>query len=138
MTYANPQAAGQTTGTNNPGISSSESMNQAPSAGFVAGGIGGGQATQLSDYKIIRRNGSVVAFEPAAYCRDIFQQFSAIQLQQRSHPQPSGACSTKNDTPDHLPVSIQIGPTPRQTNQTADASDSVIQRGSFSQSLDSR
>jgi cell division protein FtsI/penicillin-binding protein 2 len=31
----------------------------------VAGGVGGAQATQLSDYKIIRRNGSVVAFEPS-------------------------------------------------------------------------
>ena len=46
MTYANPQTAGQTAGTNNPGMSSSESMNQAPSAGFVAGGVGGGQAIQ--------------------------------------------------------------------------------------------
>ena len=65
MTYANPQTAGQTAGTNNPGMNPSEAMNQAPSAGFVAGGVGGGQATQLSDYKIIRRNGSVVAFEPS-------------------------------------------------------------------------
>ena len=38
MTYANPQTAGQTAGTNNPGMNPSESMNQAPSAGFVAGG----------------------------------------------------------------------------------------------------
>ena len=33
MTYANPQTAG----TNNPGMHPSDSMNQAPSAGFVAG-----------------------------------------------------------------------------------------------------
>jgi ribonucleoside-diphosphate reductase alpha chain len=78
MTYANPQAAGQTAGTNNPGISSSESMNQAPSAGFVAGGIGGGQATQLSDYKIIRRNGSVVAFEPSKIAIAVTKAFLAV------------------------------------------------------------
>ena len=78
MTYANPQAVGQTTGTNNPGISSSESMNQAPSAGFVAGGVGGGQATQLSDYKIIRRNGSVVAFEPSKIAIAVTKAFLAV------------------------------------------------------------
>ena len=65
MTYANPQAAGQAAATNNPGMNPADSMNQTPSAGFVAGGVGGGQATQLSDYKIIRRNGSVVSFEPS-------------------------------------------------------------------------
>lgn len=78
MTYANPQAAGQTAGTNNPGISSSESMNQAPSASFVAGGVGGGQATQLSDYKIIRRNGSVVAFEPSKIAIAVTKAFLAV------------------------------------------------------------
>ncbi|MCF8165820.1 MAG: ribonucleoside-diphosphate reductase subunit alpha [Rhodoferax sp.] len=78
MTYANPQAVGQTAGTNNPGISSSESMNQTPSAGFVAGGVGGGQATQLSDYKIIRRNGSVVAFEPSKIAIAVTKAFLAV------------------------------------------------------------
>ncbi|AKD24542.1 ribonucleoside-diphosphate reductase, alpha subunit [Polynucleobacter duraquae] len=78
MTYANPQAVGQTIGINNPGISSSESMNQAPSAGFVAGGVGGGQATQLSDYKIIRRNGSVVAFEPSKIAIAVTKAFLAV------------------------------------------------------------
>ena len=78
MTYANPQTAGQTAGTNNPGISSSESMNQTPSAGFVAGGVGGGQATQLSDYKIIRRNGSVVAFEPSKIVIAVTKAFLAV------------------------------------------------------------
>ncbi|QWE24882.1 ribonucleoside-diphosphate reductase subunit alpha [Polynucleobacter sp. AP-Elch-400A-B2] len=78
MTYANPQAAGQTAGTNNPGISSSESMNQSPSASFVAGGVGGGQATQLSDYKIIRRNGSVVAFEPSKIAIAVTKAFLAV------------------------------------------------------------
>jgi ribonucleoside-diphosphate reductase alpha chain len=53
-------------------------MNQAPSAGFVAGGIGGGQATQLSDYKIIRRNGSVVAFEPSKIAIAVTKAFLAV------------------------------------------------------------
>ena len=78
MTYANPQTAGQTAGTNNPGMSPSEAMNQAPSAGFVAGGVGGGQATQLSDYKIIRRNGSVVAFEPSKIAIAVTKAFLAV------------------------------------------------------------
>ncbi|MBU3588974.1 ribonucleoside-diphosphate reductase subunit alpha [Polynucleobacter sp. 80A-SIGWE] len=78
MTYANPQAAGHTAGTNNPGMNPSEAMNQAPSAGFVAGGVGGGQATQLSDYKIIRRNGSVVAFEPSKIAIAVTKAFLAV------------------------------------------------------------
>ena len=78
MTYANPQTAGQTAGTNNPGMSSSELINQAPSAGFVAGGVGGGQAIQLTDYKIIRRNGSVVAFEPSKIAIAVTKAFLAV------------------------------------------------------------
>ena len=78
MTYANPQTAGQTAGTNNPGMNPSEAMNQAPSAGFVAGGVGGNQATQLSDYKIIRRNGSVVAFEPSKIAIAVTKAFLAV------------------------------------------------------------
>jgi ribonucleoside-diphosphate reductase alpha chain len=78
MTYANPQTAGQTAGTNNQGMNPSEAMNQAPSAGFVAGGVGGGQATQLSDYKIIRRNGSVVAFEPSKIAIAVTKAFLAV------------------------------------------------------------
>jgi ribonucleoside-diphosphate reductase alpha chain len=78
MTYANPQTSGQTAGANNPGMSSSESMNQAPSAGFVAGGVGGGQAIQLTDYKIIRRNGSVVAFEPSKIAIAVTKAFLAV------------------------------------------------------------
>ena len=74
MTYANPQTAG----TNNIGMNPSEAMNQAPSAGFVAGGVGGGQATQLSDYKIIRRNGSVVAFEPSKIAIAVTKAFLAV------------------------------------------------------------
>ena len=74
MTYANPQTAG----TNNSGMTPSEAMNQAPSAGFVAGGVGGGQATQLSDYKIIRRNGSVVAFEPSKIAIAVTKAFLAV------------------------------------------------------------
>jgi ribonucleoside-diphosphate reductase alpha chain len=78
MTYANPQTVGQNAGTNNPGMSPSEAMNQAPSAGFVAGGVGGGQTTQLSDYKIIRRNGSVVAFEPSKIAIAVTKAFLAV------------------------------------------------------------
>ena len=78
MTYANPQTAGQTPGGNNPGMSPVGSMNQTPSASFVAGGVGGAQATQLSDYKIIRRNGSVVAFEPSKIAIAVTKAFLAV------------------------------------------------------------
>ncbi|BDT74545.1 ribonucleoside-diphosphate reductase subunit alpha [Polynucleobacter sp. KF022] len=78
MTYANPQTAGQPTGANNPGMSPAGAINQAPSAGFVAGGVGGTQATQLSDYKIIRRNGSVVAFEPSKIAIAVTKAFLAV------------------------------------------------------------
>jgi len=78
MTYANPQTAGQTTGANNPGMSPAGAVNQAPSASFVAGGVGGTQATQLSDYKIIRRNGSVVAFEPSKIAIAVTKAFLAV------------------------------------------------------------
>jgi len=78
MTYANPQTAGQAAGANNPGMSSAGGLNQAPSAGFVAGGVGGNQATQLSDYKIIRRNGSVVAFEPSKIAIAVTKAFLAV------------------------------------------------------------
>jgi len=78
MTYANPQTAGQPTGANNPGMSPAGAINQAPSAGFVAGGVGGNQATQLSDYKIIRRNGSVVAFEPSKIAIAVTKAFLAV------------------------------------------------------------
>jgi ribonucleoside-diphosphate reductase alpha chain len=78
MTYANPQTAGQTPGANNPGMSPAGAVNQAPSASFVAGGVGGTQATQLSDYKIIRRNGSVVAFEPSKIAIAVTKAFLAV------------------------------------------------------------
>ena len=78
MTYANPQTAGQQAGSNNPGMSPAGAINQAPSASFVAGGVGGTQATQLSDYKIIRRNGSVVAFEPSKIAIAVTKAFLAV------------------------------------------------------------
>jgi ribonucleoside-diphosphate reductase alpha chain len=53
-------------------------INQTPSASFVAGGVGGNQATQLSDYKIIRRNGSVVAFEPSKIAIAVTKAFLAV------------------------------------------------------------
>ncbi|WP_371819917.1 ribonucleoside-diphosphate reductase subunit alpha [Polynucleobacter sp. MWH-Aus1W21] len=59
-------------------MSPAGAMNQAPSAGFVAGGVGGTQATQLSDYKIIRRNGSVVAFEPSKIAIAVTKAFLAV------------------------------------------------------------
>jgi len=78
MTYANPQTAGQPAGTNNPGLNPAGPLSQTPSAGFVAGGVGGSQATQLSDYKIIRRNGSVVAFEPSKIAIAVTKAFLAV------------------------------------------------------------
>ncbi|MBU3604252.1 ribonucleoside-diphosphate reductase subunit alpha [Polynucleobacter sp. JS-Fieb-80-E5] len=78
MTYANPQTAGQAAGANNPGMSPAGAVNQAPSASFMAGGVGGTQATQLSDYKIIRRNGSVVAFEPSKIAIAVTKAFLAV------------------------------------------------------------
>ena len=78
MTYANPQTAGQPAGANNPGMNPAGAVNQAPSASFVAGGVGGTQATQLSDYKIIRRNGSVVAFEPSKIAIAVTKAFLAV------------------------------------------------------------
>jgi ribonucleoside-diphosphate reductase alpha chain len=78
MTYANPQAAGQTSGIDHPGMSPTGAISQTPSAGFVAGGVGGNQATQLSDYKIIRRNGSVVAFEPSKIAIAVTKAFLAV------------------------------------------------------------
>ena len=78
MTYANPQTAGQPAGTNNPSLNPAGALSQAPSAGFVAGGVGGNQATQLSDYKLIRRNGSVVAFEPSKIAIAVTKAFLAV------------------------------------------------------------
>ncbi|WP_370623804.1 MULTISPECIES: ribonucleoside-diphosphate reductase subunit alpha [unclassified Polynucleobacter] len=59
-------------------MSPAGAVNQAPSASFVAGGVGGTQATQLSDYKIIRRNGSVVAFEPSKIAIAVTKAFLAV------------------------------------------------------------
>ena len=78
MTYANPLTAGQPAGTNNPGLNPAGALSQTPSPGFVAGGVGGNQATQLSDYKIIRRNGSVVAFEPSKIAIAVTKAFLAV------------------------------------------------------------
>ncbi|MBJ7380270.1 MAG: ribonucleoside-diphosphate reductase subunit alpha [Polynucleobacter sp.] len=73
MTYANPPAAGQTSA-----INPSASLTQTPSAHFVSGGVGAGQITQLSDYKIIRRNGSVVSFEPSKIAIAVTKAFLAV------------------------------------------------------------
>ena len=76
MTYADPQVSGQTS---NPfSGQSTGQVSQSPSEGFVAGGVGGAQATQLTDYKIIRRNGSVVAFEPSKIAIAVTKAFLAV------------------------------------------------------------
>ena len=41
MTYANPQTADQQAGVANQGLNPGGQVSQAPSAGFVAGGVGG-------------------------------------------------------------------------------------------------
>ena len=78
MTYANPHATDQSSGVRSPGLGSTGAVSQSPSASFVAGGVGGNQATQLSDYKIIRRNGSVVAFEPSKIAIAVTKAFLAV------------------------------------------------------------
>ena len=76
MTYVDPQVTGQTT---SPFAGQSAGqVSQTPSQGFTAGGVGGAQATQLSDYKIIRRNGSVVAFEPSKIAIAVTKAFLAV------------------------------------------------------------
>jgi ribonucleoside-diphosphate reductase alpha chain len=76
MTYADPQVSGQAS---NPfSGQSTGQVSQSPSEGFVAGGVGGAQATQLTDYKIIRRNGSVVAFEPSKIAIAVTKAFLAV------------------------------------------------------------
>jgi ribonucleoside-diphosphate reductase alpha chain len=75
MTYADPQATGETI---NPFAGQPGQVNQNPSEAFMAGGVGGAQATQLSDYKIIRRNGSVVSFEPSKIAIAVTKAFLAV------------------------------------------------------------
>ena len=77
MTYTNQSAAETQLGQPSSG-NPTANMTQSPSAGFVAGGVGGTQATQLSDYKIIRRNGSVVAFEPSKIAIAVTKAFLAV------------------------------------------------------------
>ena len=77
MTYTNQSAAETQLGLPSGG-NPTANMTQNPSAGFVAGGVGGAQATQLSDYKIIRRNGSVVAFEPSKIAIAVTKAFLAV------------------------------------------------------------
>lgn len=77
MTYTNQSAAETQLGLP-AGGNPTANMTQNPSAGFVSGGVGGTQATQLSDYKIIRRNGSVVAFEPSKIAIAVTKAFLAV------------------------------------------------------------
>ena len=75
MTYADPQATGETI---NPFAGQPGQVNQNPSEAFIAGGVGGTQVTQLTDYKIIRRNGSVVSFEPSKIAIAVTKAFLAV------------------------------------------------------------
>ena len=77
MTYVN-SPAGAPESTHSSAMNPAAGMTQSPSAGFVAGGVGGNQATQLSDYKIIRRNGSVVSFEPSKIAIAVTKAFLAV------------------------------------------------------------
>ena len=77
MTYVN-SPAGAPESTHSSAMNPAVGMTQSPSAGFVAGGVGGNQATQLSDYKIIRRNGSVVSFEPSKIAIAVTKAFLAV------------------------------------------------------------
>jgi len=77
MTYTNQSAAETQLGIPSGG-NPTANMTQNPSAGFVAGGVGGAQVTQLSDYKIIRRNGSVVSFEPSKIAIAVTKAFLAV------------------------------------------------------------
>ena len=76
MSYADPNTVGQPQSAplGNLGMPAT----QTPSAGFVAGGVGSQQATQLTDYKIIRRNGAVVAFEPSKIAIAVTKAFLAV------------------------------------------------------------
>ncbi len=47
MTFADPQAVGQSSSVNPSGLGSGANLTQTPSANFVAGGVGLAQATQL-------------------------------------------------------------------------------------------
>jgi ribonucleoside-diphosphate reductase alpha chain len=78
MTYADPNAAGLSQSFVSGGLTPSIPSTQDSSANFVAGGVGSQQATQLSDYKIIRRNGSVVAFEPSKIAIAVTKAFLAV------------------------------------------------------------
>ena len=77
MTYVN-SPAGAPESTHSSAMNPAVGMTQSPSAGFVAGGVGGNQVTQLSDYKIIRRNGSVVSFEPSKIAIAVTKAFLAV------------------------------------------------------------
>ena len=78
MSFANPQSAGLASNHPATGLNPGTPISQTPSAGFIAGGVGAGQTTQLSDYKIIRRNGSVVAFEPSKIAIAVTKAFLAV------------------------------------------------------------
>ena len=76
MTYLDPQ--GFVPSANLPGGAFGSQITQTPSESFISGGIGGSVATQLSDYKVIRRNGAVVSFEPSKIAVAVTKAFLAV------------------------------------------------------------
>jgi ribonucleoside-diphosphate reductase alpha chain len=78
MTFADREVAGQAGTMSHGGVSPVGNLTQTPSANYVAGGVGIAQTIQLSDYKIIRRNGSVVAFEPSKIAIAVTKAFLAV------------------------------------------------------------
>ena len=78
MTFADPQSNMLGVNTFSTGTNTNMGSGQNPSAGFVAGGVGATSPVQLSDYKIIRRNGAVVGFEPSKIAIAVTKAFLAV------------------------------------------------------------
>ena len=76
MTFADPSSQFGTSPATS-GLATTP-LSQAPSSGFLSGGVGATHATQLTDYKIIRRNGAVVAFEPSKIAVALTKAFLAV------------------------------------------------------------
>jgi ribonucleoside-diphosphate reductase alpha chain len=78
MTYVDPNATDLNQSFASGGLGAPMQNTQDSSVNFMDGGVGGHNATQLSDYKIIRRNGSVVAFEPSKIAIAVTKAFLAV------------------------------------------------------------
>jgi ribonucleoside-diphosphate reductase alpha chain len=77
MTYADPSTNLQRGPGDYLGVNA-DHTNLTPSAEFSAGGVGGTSPIQLSDFKIIRRNGAVVSFEPSKIAIALTKAFLAV------------------------------------------------------------